>query len=106
MRAVIDTVAARIPSGCAPYSILGVSAADAFGAAAAPPTLTIDVRAYAVRKLAALRCHRSQLAGDALDLVSDEEARRLLGVEYFRRADVGSSDDAFIERLAATWGPL
>jgi N-acetyl-1-D-myo-inositol-2-amino-2-deoxy-alpha-D-glucopyranoside deacetylase len=102
MRAVIDTVAARIPPRGAAYSILGVSDADAFGAAAAPPTLTLDVRACAARKLAALRCHRTQLAGDALDLLSDEEAGCLLGVEYFRRADVGSREDAFIERLAAS----
>jgi N-acetyl-1-D-myo-inositol-2-amino-2-deoxy-alpha-D-glucopyranoside deacetylase len=101
MRAVIHTVAARLPRGPAPYSILGVSDADAFGAAAAPPTLTIDVRACVGRKLAALRCHRTQLSGDALDLLSDEEARHLLGVECFRRADVGSRDEAFIERLAA-----
>jgi N-acetyl-1-D-myo-inositol-2-amino-2-deoxy-alpha-D-glucopyranoside deacetylase len=101
MRAVIDTVAARIPARGKRYSILGVSDADAFGAAVAPPTLRIDVRAYAARKLAAIRCHRTQLAGDALDLLSDEEARRLLGVEHFRRADQGSRADAFIERLAA-----
>jgi len=101
MRAVIDTVAERIPPKGAPYSILGVSDADAFGVAAAPPTLILDVRPCAARKLAALRCHRTQLAGDALDFLSDEEARRLFGVEYFRRADVGSRDDAFIERLAA-----
>jgi N-acetyl-1-D-myo-inositol-2-amino-2-deoxy-alpha-D-glucopyranoside deacetylase len=99
MRAVLDTVAARIPAPHESYSILGVPDADAFCAAAAPPTLMLDVRAYALRKLAALRCHRSQLADDALDLLSDEEARRLLGVEYFRRADVGSTDVAFIERL-------
>ena len=101
MRAVIDTVTARIPPKGAPYSILGVSDADAFGAMVAPPTLAIDVRACAARKLAALRCHRTQLDGDALDLLSDEEARNLLGVEYFRRADVGSKEHAFIERLAA-----
>jgi N-acetyl-1-D-myo-inositol-2-amino-2-deoxy-alpha-D-glucopyranoside deacetylase len=101
MRAVIDTVAARIPPKGAPYSILGVLDADAFGATVAPLTLAIDVRAWAARKLAALRCHRTQLAGDALDLLSDEEARRLLGVEYFRRADVGSRAHAFLERLAA-----
>jgi len=100
MRAVIDTVAARIPPKGEPYSILGVSDADAFGAAAAPPTLILDVRACTARKLAALRCHRTQLAGDALDLLSDEEARRLLGVEYFRCANVGSMEDAFIEQLA------
>jgi LmbE family N-acetylglucosaminyl deacetylase len=102
MRAVIDTVAARIPPEGTAYSILGVSDADAFGAMVAPPTLTIDVHACVDRKLAALRCHRTQLAGDALDLLSDEEARRLLGVEYFRRADVGSREHAFIERLGAS----
>ena len=56
--------------------------------------------ACAARKLAALRCHRTQLAGDALDLLSDEEAGHLLGLEYFRRANVGSREAAFIERLA------
>jgi N-acetyl-1-D-myo-inositol-2-amino-2-deoxy-alpha-D-glucopyranoside deacetylase len=101
MRAVIDTVAARIPPRRAPYSILGVDA-DAFGAAIVLPTLTIDVRTYAARKLAALRCHRTQLADDALDLLSDEEARRLLGLEHFRRANVGSRNDAFIEQLAVS----
>jgi len=100
MRAVVDTVIARIPSERASYTILGVSNADAFGAAAAPPTLTIDVSAYAARKLAALRCHRTQVDGDVLDLLPDEEAPRLLGVECFRRAEVGSRDAAFIERLA------
>jgi N-acetyl-1-D-myo-inositol-2-amino-2-deoxy-alpha-D-glucopyranoside deacetylase len=100
MRAVIDTVAARVPPTGAPYSILGVSDADAFGAAARPPSLTIDVCAYVARKLAALRCHRTQVAGDVLDLLSDEEARRLLGVEFFRRADVGSTGVTFVERLA------
>jgi N-acetyl-1-D-myo-inositol-2-amino-2-deoxy-alpha-D-glucopyranoside deacetylase len=101
MRGVIEAVAARIPATGRSYSILGVSDADAFGAAAAPPTLEIDVRAYAGRKLAALRCHRTQLAGDALDLLSDEEARCLLGVEYFRRADVGSTGVTFVERFAS-----
>ena len=32
---------------------------------------------------------------------SVEEACRLLGVEYFRRADVGSRRHGFIERLRA-----
>ena len=104
MRAVIDTVAARIPPRRAPYSILGVSDADAFGAAIVPPTLTIDVHAYAVRKLAALRCHRTQLADDALDLLSDEEACGLLGLEHFRPAEVGLRGETFIERLAAPSG--
>jgi LmbE family N-acetylglucosaminyl deacetylase len=102
MRAVVDTVTARIPPARAPYSILGVSNADAFGASASPPTLTIDVSAYAARKLAALRCHRTQIDGDALDLLSDEDARRLLCVECFRRAEAGSQDAAFIDRLAGS----
>src|SRR4029453_15222224 len=35
---------------------------DAFGAGAMPATLTVDVRDWVPRKLAAIRCHRTQFA--------------------------------------------
>jgi len=83
-----------------PRGILGIAAVDAFGAHAAAPTLIVDARAFAHRKLAALRCHRTQMAGDALDLLPDEDAPRLLGEEHYRRAPVGARGPTFIERLA------
>jgi hypothetical protein len=72
MRAVLDCVAAQggTPS---PPRILGVADADAFGALAAAPTLVIEAGAFAVRKLAAIKCHGSQVEGDALDLLSEED---------------------------------
>lgn len=80
-------------------AVLGITNPDAFGAAAAPPTLVIDTGAAAVRKLAALKCHRTQIDGVIAHL-SDRDAPRLLGIEHFHRAPVGSAGDAFIERLA------
>ena len=75
--------------------------AAAFGAAAQPPTLVLHTGVFAARRLAALRCHRTQVAGGPFDQVAAAEAEALLGVEHYRRADVGSTAPAFIERLAA-----
>lgn len=72
---------------------------DAFGLDANPPTLILDVSAAATRKLAALKCHRTELSADALERLPDEAAARLLGTEHFHRAAINSSRDAFIERL-------
>jgi N-acetyl-1-D-myo-inositol-2-amino-2-deoxy-alpha-D-glucopyranoside deacetylase len=81
--------------------LLGIEDAAAFGAAAQPPTLVLRTGPYATRKLAALRCHRTQVDGGPFDHLSAHEAEALLGVEHYRRADVGSAGPAFIERLAA-----
>jgi LmbE family N-acetylglucosaminyl deacetylase len=81
--------------------ILGIADADAFGADAAAPTLVVDAGAFAVRKLAAIRCHRTQLAEDAFALIAERDAARFLGIEHFHRAAVGSRADAFIDRFAA-----
>jgi hypothetical protein len=42
---------------------------------------------------------------DALDLLTDDDARALLGTEHFRRADVGAAAEAFIEQLADARSP-
>jgi LmbE family N-acetylglucosaminyl deacetylase len=105
MRAVVDAVAARAPAGQPPPKILGIADVDAFGALAAAPTLVVEAGAFASRKLAAIRCHRTQLAHDALDMLSESDAARLLGTEHFRRATVGSNRDAFIERLSHARSP-
>ena len=104
MRAVVDAVAPRHTS-TKPLQVLGIADVDAFGASAPDPSLIVDVRDFAARKLAALKCHRTQLANDALALLSDDEARLLLGTEHFRRAAAGAAREAFIERFADAGSP-
>jgi LmbE family N-acetylglucosaminyl deacetylase len=105
MRRVVQHVAAtfveRGTHGEAPHKILGIADADAFGAVAAPPTLVLDVGRFAARKLAAIKCHRTQLEDDALALVGEADAAHLLGTEQFHRAGAGSRRDTFIEQFAA-----
>jgi LmbE family N-acetylglucosaminyl deacetylase len=98
MRGVLDAAAPRLPHG-ARRDILGIEAVDAFGAAAAAPTLVLHTGRFAARKLAAIQCHRTQVAGGPFDHLAPAEAEALLGVEHYRRADVGSQAPAFIERL-------
>ena len=75
---------------------------DAFGAYAAAPTLVVDARAYAHRKLAALRCHRSQIdAQSPFTWLTAEQGERLLGREFFVRSAVGNSAPAFVDAFAA-----
>lgn len=81
-----------------PAMVLGIEP-DAFGLFTTPATLAVDAGAFAQRKLAALRCHRSQMAGDPLDRLPDEDAARVLGEEWYRRADVGSRGETIIDRL-------
>jgi LmbE family N-acetylglucosaminyl deacetylase len=73
---------------------------QAFGIAAEPPTITIDVGRWVPRKLAAILCHRSQmLEGHPFEQLGDDAARRLLGTEYFHRADVPTSAPPVLETL-------
>ena len=90
----------RTSSGdVAPKRILGVADADAFGSMAPAPTLVVEAGEFAVRKLAALRCHRTQFQGSALECLDESDAARLLGTEHLRRADVGSSHEIFLDRF-------
>ncbi|MDP6579445.1 MAG: PIG-L deacetylase family protein [Vicinamibacterales bacterium] len=110
MRAVVShgaaVTASRDPYAAPPGSILGVEDADAFGAEAAPPSLVVKTGTYAVRKLRALACHRSQFRDCALALVGEDDAPHLLGTEQYRRANVGAQHDTFIEQLAAPQAAL
>src|SRR5438309_5302052 len=54
------TEAAHAKGSASPDSLWGMHP-DSFGADAKPPSFSIDVRPWARRKLAALRCHRTQL---------------------------------------------
>ncbi len=73
---------------------------DAFGDHAKPPTLLVDVRDWVPRKLAALRCHRTQIGPDnPFRHLTDDQARALLGVEQFRRSPLEAGWDSVIEQL-------
>ena len=85
MRGVVDTAIAKggrhLNAG-----FWGIGP-DAFGSAARRPSFTIDVRDWVPRKLAALLCHRTQMGpGNPLSWIDEDDARRLLGTEQFRRA--------------------
>ena len=79
--------------------ILGIQNPDAFGAEAPSPTLIVDTGQYAVQKLRALRCHRSQMRGCALEALSEQDAPRFLGLEHYRRAPIEGPALPFIEHL-------
>ena len=73
---------------------------DVFGEAAKPPTFAIDVRAWVPRKLAALSCHRTQVGPDHPFACLDEaQARKLLGLEHYRRAPTESRWESIIEQM-------
>lgn len=73
---------------------------DVFGEAAKPPTFVIDVRAWVPRKLAALGCHRTQVGPThPFARLDDSQARRLLGLEHFRRAPTESRWESIIEEM-------
>ncbi|HET9832135.1 MAG TPA: hypothetical protein VFP91_10510, partial [Vicinamibacterales bacterium] len=87
MREIMN--AAQAKGGVPPESGIWGITPDAFGLSAEPPTLSIDVRRWVPRKLAALRCHQTQMGSPnhPIARIDEEDARRWLGFEYFRRAD-------------------
>jgi LmbE family N-acetylglucosaminyl deacetylase len=99
MREVIK--AAHAKGGAPPDSSFWGIDPGAFGDGAKPATFVVDVRAWAPRKLAALRCHRTQMgANNPIAWIDEDEARRWLGVEHFRRAPLESATpDSLLERL-------
>ena len=98
MREIMKAAHAK---GAAPDSGLWGITPDAFGDSAKPPTLAIDVRRWVPRKLAALRCHQTQMGGrdHPMAWIDEDDARQWLGVEYFRRADVGGDAAIVLEHL-------
>jgi LmbE family N-acetylglucosaminyl deacetylase len=98
MRAVAEAATGR---GQASWIVRGLANPDVFGAGAAPPTLVVDAGPHAACKLAALACHRSQIAGGALDGIADADAAALIGTEHFRHANPDSIPPGFIERFGA-----
>ncbi len=100
MRTVVETAQAN-PGAPDDISLWTIDA-DAFGAYAAEPTLVVDAAPHVGSKLDALRCHRSQIdAQSPFTWLTSEQARRLIGREYFVRADVGSTATTFLDLMQA-----
>ncbi len=97
MRVLVDAVKDRIPAN--QLSVLGVDDVDAFGALAPQPTVIVNVEAMAPRKLAALRCHQTQVRSGPFSVLTDAEVGRFLGVEHLRRAPVGNTAEPILELL-------
>jgi len=98
MREVLE--AATVDGSVAADSGIWGIEPDAFGDQANPPTFVIDVRDWTARKLAALRCHRTQMgANNPFARLGEAEARRCLGVELFRRAPIDGKKRSVLERL-------
>jgi LmbE family N-acetylglucosaminyl deacetylase len=84
MRQVVDT--AREKGGHPEVGFWGILP-DAFGSVARRPSFVVDVREWVPRKLAALLCHRTQMGlKNPIAWLDEADARRLLGIEQFRRA--------------------
>jgi len=99
MRAIID--AASLRGWTPPAKGLWSLVPDSFGLHAAAPTVIVDVRPWVERKLAALRCHQSQMRADhPFDRIGPVEAREWLGVEHFHR-DSGAGEPGPLERLVS-----
>ena len=73
---------------------------DAFGEGAKPPTMLVDVHGWVPRKMAALKCHRSQIGPDnPFCHITGEQACQLLGVEQFRLSPLDAGWESVLEQL-------
>jgi LmbE family N-acetylglucosaminyl deacetylase len=99
MRFVVDAAKAK---GWTPPEIgfWGITP-DAFGLEAEPPSFSLDVGSWLPQKLAALRCHRTQVGSvDPFALLDEADIRRWFGLEYFRRAPHNGTGQLVLEQLA------
>jgi N-acetyl-1-D-myo-inositol-2-amino-2-deoxy-alpha-D-glucopyranoside deacetylase len=86
-------VAAHGKSGAPGESSFWGIPPEAFGETEMPVSFVVDVRPWIERKLAALRCHRTQMGpNNPIAWIDDAEARQWLGTEYFRRSPLPSSN--------------
>jgi N-acetyl-1-D-myo-inositol-2-amino-2-deoxy-alpha-D-glucopyranoside deacetylase len=87
--------------GAPPTSTVWGIEPDAFGDQAAAPTFVVDVADWVGRKLEALRCHRTQMGPhNPFAWLDEQQARRWLGIEQFRRAPIDTSRESVLEQLA------
>jgi len=59
-------------------------------------TLAVDVSAVWEAKMAAIRCHRTQMDGSPILSASEERRRLFLGREHFRRAEARAGQHFFL----------
>lgn len=91
--------AARLASGRTDVSFWGVPA-SIFGRGAPSPTLVVDVSSVLTRKLAAMQCHRSQLAPlNPLRDLTPDHPHFALAFENFHLADTSPAPSSFLDRL-------
>ena len=91
MREVTDTAVANgwVPPGSMLFGITP----DAFGIATEPHSLTVNVTNWVPKKLAALRCHQTQMGpGNPFARLDLEDAMRWLATEHFRREPFNSRE--------------
>ena len=100
MREVVDAAVADGWTPLADVGFWGIEP-DAFGIGAKPPTFVVDVR-----RLGAAEAGRAPLPPDADGARQSvrahrrsRQARRLLGLEHFRRAPTESRWESIIEQL-------
>jgi N-acetyl-1-D-myo-inositol-2-amino-2-deoxy-alpha-D-glucopyranoside deacetylase len=99
MRAIVDR--AKAGGWAPPLKGFWSLVPDAFGLEAETPTLVVDVSAWVPRKLAAIRCHRTQMgSAHPFDQVDEADARRWLGVEHFHRAPGNVAEAPVLETLS------
>jgi LmbE family N-acetylglucosaminyl deacetylase len=92
-------IAAGKAAGAEGSSFWGI-AADAFGDHAKTPTFVVGVREWTARKIAALRCHKTQMGrNNPFAWIDAGQAQRWLGVEQFRRAPLPTSRSGVLEEL-------
>jgi N-acetyl-1-D-myo-inositol-2-amino-2-deoxy-alpha-D-glucopyranoside deacetylase len=97
MRGIVD---AAHKGGVTTVSSFWGITPDVFGLSAPAPSFVVDVRAWVPRKLAALRCHRTQMGpNNPMAWIDDEEARRWLGLEQFRRAPIEATGAPLLEQI-------
>lgn len=73
---------------------------ESFGLHAQPHTIAIDVQSFVAQKLAAVLAHRSQMGSDhPLSNLAGADARRWLGTEFFRRAEIPGRPGTVLEQL-------
>jgi LmbE family N-acetylglucosaminyl deacetylase len=100
MAAIVDRALAR--GWTQPPKGFWSLAPKAFGLAAEPPTVIVDAGDWALRKLDAIRCHRSQsLPGDPFSDLDEAHVRRWLGLEYFHRAPIEGTGETVLEALGS-----
>ena len=92
--------AARARSGAPADASLWGIAPEVFGVDAKPPTFVVDVRDWVPRKMKALHCHRTQLGPQSpFAWIDEDDARRWLGIEQFRRAPTEGRETGVLEQL-------